>query len=95
MTASSLWRHWRQRLSTQVVIMMVAILVLTLGAGFAVVHWNMRLQFEDRYEHQALSVAQALAADPEVSQLVTQGRPGGELQQVAMRVRDQTGRCSW
>jgi two-component system, CitB family, sensor kinase len=91
MTASSLWRHWRQHLSTQVVTVMVAILVLTLGAGFAVVQWNMRHGFEVRYEHQALSVAQALAADPEVSRLVAQGRPGGELQQVAMRVKGQTG----
>jgi two-component system CitB family sensor kinase len=91
MRASSLWRHWRQHLSTQVVTMMVAILVLTLSAGFAVIQWNMRLQLQDRYEHQALSVAQALAADPDVSQLVTGGRPGGELQQVAMRVKDQTG----
>jgi len=91
MTASSLWRHWRQHLSTQVVTVMVAILVLTLGAGFAVVQWNMRHGFEVRYEHQALSVAQALAADPDVSRLVAQGRPGGELQQVAMRVKHQTG----
>jgi two-component system CitB family sensor kinase len=91
MTASSLWRHWRQHLSTQVVTVMVAILVLTLGAGFAVVQWNMRQGFEVRYEHQALSVAQALAADPDVSGLVAQGRPGGELQQVAMRVKHQTG----
>jgi two-component system, CitB family, sensor kinase len=91
MSASSLWRHWRQHLSTQVVIMMVAILVLTLGAGFAVVQWNMRQQFEDRYEHQALSVAQALAADPAVPALVARGRPGGELQQIATRVKEQTG----
>ena len=91
MSASSLWRHWRQHLSTQVVIMMVAILVLTLGAGFAVVQWNMRQQFEDRYEHQALSVAQALAADPAVPALVAHGRPGGELQRIATRVKDQTG----
>ena len=73
----SLWRHRRQHLSTQVVIMMVAILVITMVAGFLVVQWNMRRQFEDRYEHQALSVAQTVAADQAVARLVTEDRPGG------------------
>ena len=80
-----------QRLSTQVVIAMVAILVLTMAGGFLVVQWNMRRQFTEQYEHQAQSVAQAFAADPDVARMVTTGRPGGELQQLAMRVRAQTG----
>jgi two-component system CitB family sensor kinase len=80
-----------QRLSTQAVIAMVAILVLTMAAGFLVVQWNMRRQFTEQYEHQAQSVAQAFAADPDVARLVTTGRPGGELQQLASRVRAQTG----
>ena len=46
--------------------MMVAILVITMVAGFLVVHWNLRRQFADRYEHRALSVAQTLTADPTV-----------------------------
>jgi len=88
---ASLWRHRRQRLSTQVVIMMVAILVITMVAGFLVVQWNMRRQFEDRYEHQALSVAQTVAADQAVARLVTEDRPGGPLQQLATQVKNQTG----
>ena len=87
---ASPWRHRRQRLSTQAVIMMVAILVITMVAGFLVVQWNMRRQFEDRYEHQALTVAQALAADPTVARLVTEDHPGGALQQLANRVETQT-----
>jgi two-component system CitB family sensor kinase len=86
-----LWRHVRQRLSTQVVIMMVAILVLTMVAGFFVVQLNLRRQIEGHYEQQALSVAQTLAADGGVTTLVAEGRPGGELQRLAGQVRGQTG----
>ena len=87
----SLWRHLRQRLSTQVVIMMVAILVITMVAGFLVVQWNLRRQFADQYEHRALSVAQTLTADPTVARLVAEGHPGGPLQQIATAVEHQTG----
>jgi two-component system, CitB family, sensor kinase len=84
-------RMMRQRLSTQVVILMVAILVATMVAGFLVVQWNMRRQFADQYEHRALSVAQTLAADRSVQQLVIAGHPGGELQQLATQVKEETG----
>jgi two-component system, CitB family, sensor kinase len=66
-----------QRLSTQVVIMMVAILVVTLGAGFAVVQTNLNRQLNTQYEHRALAVAQALAAQPGLQQAVLAGDPGG------------------
>jgi two-component system CitB family sensor kinase len=81
----------RQRLSTQVVIMMVALLVLTMVAGVFVMQWPLRHQFEDQYEHRALAVAQTLAADPAVARLVSAGHPGGELQQRASQVQQQTG----
>ncbi|MCW2930271.1 MAG: histidine kinase [Actinomycetia bacterium] len=90
-----LWSRLRprrpQRLSTQVVIMMVAILVLTMAAGFLLVSWNMSRQFTEQYEHQAQSVAQALAANPDVPYLVDTAPPGGALQEIATQVRDQTG----
>jgi len=47
-----------QRLSTQVVIMQVTILVITMIAGFAVVEWNLKRQLGRQYEQRALSVAQ-------------------------------------
>ena len=58
-----LWRHVRERLSTQVVIMMVAILVLTLAGGFLVVQWNMHRQLNNQFQNRALSVAQTLAGE--------------------------------
>src|SRR6266542_2213241 len=45
-----------QRLSTQVVIMMVTILVVTLAAGFAVVQHNLNRQLDEQYEHRAVVV---------------------------------------
>ena len=80
-----------RRLSTQVVILTVAILVVTMAAGFAVVGWNMQRQFAAQYEGRALSVAQTLAADRSVVSQVVGGRPGGELQRLATQVRAETG----
>ena len=66
-----------QRLSTQVVIMMVAILVVTMVAGFAVVLRNLNRQLDVQYEHRALAVAQALASQPGLREAVLAGDPGG------------------
>ncbi len=87
----SLWRHVRQRLSTQVVLMMVAILVLTLFGGFLVMQWNLHGQLNDQFEHRALSIAQTLAADDSVATQVVDGRPGAQLQAMATQEREQTG----
>jgi two-component system CitB family sensor kinase len=70
-------RLLRQRLSTQVVIMMVAILVVTMAAGFAVVQWNLNGQLDDQYEQRSLAVAQSLASQPGLQQAVRTGDPGG------------------
>ena len=68
-------RLLRQRLSTQVVIMMVGILVVTMAAGFAVVRWNLNRQLDDQYEKRSLAVAQSLASQPALQQAVQQGLP--------------------
>src|SRR5262249_60966316 len=57
-------RLLRQRLSTQVVIATVAILVVTMAAGFAVVQWNLNRQLNEQYEQRDLAVAQSLACQP-------------------------------
>ncbi len=81
----------RQRLSTQVVIMMVAILVVTMVAGFAIVQWNMRQELDRQYEQRALAVAQTLASQQSVASAVVHGRPGGAVQQLATAAKQQTG----
>jgi two-component system CitB family sensor kinase len=70
-------RLLRQRLSTQVVIMMVAILVVTMGAGFVVVQWSLNRQLDEQYEQRALAVAESLASQPGLQQAVSAGDPGG------------------
>jgi two-component system CitB family sensor kinase len=70
-------RLLRQRLSTQVVIMMVAILVVTMAGGFAVVQWNLNRQLNQQYEERALAVAQSLASQPSLQQAISAGDPGG------------------
>ena len=86
-----LWRHVRERLSTQVVIMMVAILVLTLAGGFLVVQWNMHRQLNNQFQNRALSVAQTLAGEQSVTAQAAHGQPGGQLQVLATQVRQETG----
>ena len=82
-------RLLRQRLSTQVVIMMVAILVVTMAAGFVVVQWNLNRQLDEQYEQRSLAVAQSLASQPGLQQAVRTGGPGGigphgDVQSMAM-----------
>jgi two-component system CitB family sensor kinase len=84
-------RLLRQRLSTQVVIMMVAILVVTMAAGFAVVQWNLRQQVDQYWEQRALAVAETMTVQPAVIGAVTSGHPGGQIQQLAQAVKGQTG----
>jgi two-component system CitB family sensor kinase len=86
-----IWRHVRQRLSTQVVLMMVAILVLTLAGGFGVAQRNLSRQLNTQFEHRALSIAQTLAGQQNVVAQAAGGRPGGQLQVLATQVRQETG----
>jgi two-component system CitB family sensor kinase len=80
----------RQRLSTQVVIMQVAILIVIMVAGFVVVQWNMQRQLDRQYEQRALAVADTLASQQNVVDAVVHGRPGGAAQQLAQAARYRT-----
>src|SRR5215469_4894550 len=89
-------RLLRQRLSTQVVIATVAILVVTMAAGFVIVQWNLNQQLGQQYEQRALAVAQSLASQPGLQQAVSAGDPGGigprgVVQQMAMAALHNTG----
>ncbi|HEX8006621.1 MAG TPA: sensor histidine kinase [Trebonia sp.] len=81
----------RRRLSTQVVIMQVVILVITMAAGFAVVMHNLSQQLDQQFEQRSLAVARSLASERSVQNAVVDGRPGGEAQQIAGAVWKETG----
>jgi two-component system CitB family sensor kinase len=80
---------WR-RLSTQVVIAQVAILVLTMLAGFVVVEWQLKGELDRQYEQRALAEAEALAVQPAIIHDVVYGKPGGNIQHLAMTVMART-----
>src|SRR6267154_4888503 len=80
-----------QRLSTQVVIMQVAILVVTMVAGFGIFQWNLQRQLYGQYEQRSLMLAETLASQPSIIDAVVHGLPGGEAQSLAMAARHRTG----
>ena len=73
-----------QRLSTQVVIAQVALLVITMFAGFAVVELHLRGQLNQQYEQRALAVAQSLASQPAIIHGVEAATPAPPVQRLAM-----------
>lgn len=79
-----------QRLSTKVVIMQIAILVVTMAAGFAVVQWNLKRQLYEQFEQRSLAVAESVASQPGTVNAVIDGRPGGEAQRLATAAKDKT-----
>ena len=85
-----IWRHVRQRLSTQVVLLIVGILLLSTAGGFLVQYQNMSDQLNGQFEERALSIAQTLAGERTVAEQAAAGRPGGSLQTLAMQVMSET-----
>ena len=86
-----IWRHVRQRLSIQVVLLMVAILVLTAAGASFLVQLDLHEQLNEQFENRALSIAQTLAAEESVATQVVDGRPGGQLQAMATKEMTATG----
>jgi two-component system CitB family sensor kinase len=86
-----LWRLAPQRLSTQVVLTQVTILVLVLVAGFFVVQQDLAARLDQQYEQRALAVAQTLASQPSVVASVVDGKPGGAAQRLAQAARKSSG----
>jgi two-component system CitB family sensor kinase len=80
-----------QRLSTKVVIMQVAILVVALAAGFGVVTWNVKRQLDEQFQQRALAVAESLASQPAIAEAVVHGRPGGAAQRLAEAAEEASG----
>lgn len=82
-----------QRLSTQVVITQVAVLIVTMCAGFLVLGWSLQRELDWQYEQRALAVARSLASQVNVAEAVAAGRPSpvGPVQQLAMAAQRRTG----
>src|SRR5258708_25572178 len=86
-------RHWPwQRLSTQVVITQVLVLIFITIAGFVVMRWNLENQLNQQYEDRALAIAETLASQQTIIKGVESGppSPAGPVQRLAMATRQQT-----
>jgi two-component system CitB family sensor kinase len=79
------------RFATQALLVQVAVLVLILGTGFALVASLLRSELERQYEQRALAVARTVAADDVIVRDVAAHNRQPEVQQRAEAVRQRTG----
>jgi two-component system CitB family sensor kinase len=81
-----------RRLSSQIFVGQLAILVVTVLVGFWLFARQEQAALNTEYKQQALTIAQTVAGIPEVgSCLETEGEACGDnIQQIATRVRDET-----
>jgi two-component system CitB family sensor kinase len=84
----SIWR--RPRLSTQIVLLQLAIIVLTVGAGFAVSLLQARHQLDRRAGEQSLAIARAVRAMPSVRDGFYLKNPAKAIDPIAERIRRST-----
>jgi two-component system CitB family sensor kinase len=83
------WRRLRP-LSTQILLLMVAIIVLTVTAGFAVSLWQARKQIDEQEGQQSLSIARSVASMPVVRQAFFLPHPEKVIDPIAERIRHRT-----
>ncbi|MFN2539442.1 MAG: ATP-binding protein [Mycobacteriales bacterium] len=83
----------RLKVTTQALLLMVVVLVLVLGAGFACVAWLLSSELDTQYEQRALGIARSVAADPAYAHDIVAAPPSveGDAQQRAEQVRRRTG----
>ena len=81
-----------RRLSTQILVSQIAILVAVVLAGFALFAYQQSRQLDRQYEQRAADIAATVAGIPEVgSCLETEGGACGDsIQQIATRVMSET-----
>jgi two-component system, CitB family, sensor kinase len=81
----------RMRFSRQILILQVGVVVLLLVVGLALVTWLLWGIVQNQYGQRSLAIARAVAVDPVVVENTAAKRPGGELEQLVLAVRQRTG----
>jgi two-component system CitB family sensor kinase len=84
-----LWR--RLRLSTQILLLQLAIIVLTLTAGLAVSIQQARKQLDKQSGQQSLAIARTVSSIPEIRRAFASADPAKTIQPIAERIRHKTG----
>ena len=83
---------WRQRsLAAQILLGVLAILVVTMSFGVALVISNSRQTFDRQYEQRALAVANAVAQMPQIRAALVTGDPEHVIRGLAADVAHATG----
>ncbi|MEU9890493.1 sensor histidine kinase [Sphaerisporangium sp. NPDC051011] len=79
------------RFATQALLVQVAVLLLILGLGFALVAYMLHAELEKQYEERALAVARSVAADAEIVRDVAAHDRSGDVQERAEAARRRAG----
>jgi two-component system CitB family sensor kinase len=81
----------RRPLSTQILLLQLAIIVLTVGTGLAVSIFQARKQLDTQSGEQSLAIARSVSAVPEIRRAFASPRPWTTIQPIAERIRKATG----
>ena len=85
-------RHRRPaRLSTQVFLLLLAIVVLTVGAGFVVSYRQTRRELDEHAGEKSLAIARAVASTPAVVHAFASSDPAAVIDPIAENIRRATG----
>ncbi|MBA2475402.1 MAG: sensor histidine kinase [Actinobacteria bacterium] len=90
MQRDSRWGWSRLRLSTQIVLLSLAITVLTLGTGVTVSILQARAQLDRESGRQSLAIARTVAQIPQVRAAFTRPHPERVINPIAERIRART-----
>ena len=88
---SSSGHRRRTRLYTRILVSQLAVLVVAMGLGFGLFARLLRSNLYSNYERQALTVAQAAAAEPSISQAMAAGDPDHRVAVLAAQLRQAVG----
>jgi two-component system, CitB family, sensor kinase len=83
------WRRLRP-LSTQILLLQVAIILLTVTAGFAVSLWQARKQIDRQEGERSLAIARSVAAMPIVRDAFGRSHPERVIDPIAEEIRRRT-----
>jgi two-component system CitB family sensor kinase len=81
----------KRRLSTQILVSQLTILVATVLVGFALFAQQERQHLDRQYQDRALAIAQTVAGIPVIREAMEYGDSGNVVQSTAERVRQNSG----
>ena len=88
---SELRKRWRRpRLSTQILLLQLAIIVLTVGVGVVVSIVEARKQLDDAAGRRSLVIARTVASIPEIARAFSLRHPERRIDPIAERIRKAT-----